>query len=113
MALIAEGRAVDARSSAAMLDTLRKQQDRAMIPRLLPGNVQVGNKTGTDAEKRPGDGGRRGAIRVDAAIVTGKNVRYVIAVFTRRGADGSSGVENAGVLLGAQLSKLVFEGWNR
>ena len=113
MALIAEGRAVDARSSAAMLDTLRKQQDRAMIPRLLPGNVQIGNKTGTDTEKRPDDGGRRGAIRVDAAIVTGKNVRYVIAVFTRRGADGSSGVENAGVLLGAQLSKLVFEGWNR
>ena len=113
MALIAEGGAVDARSSAAMLDTLRKQQDRAMIPRLLPGNVQIGNKTGTDTEKRPDDGGRRGAIRVDAAIVTGKNVRYVIAVFTRRGADGSSGVENAGVLLGAQLSKLVFDGWNR
>ena len=113
MALIAEGRAVDARSSAAMLDTLRKQQDRGMIPRLLPGNVQIGNKTGTDTEKRPDDGGRRGAIRVDAAIVTGKNVRYVIAVFTRRGADGSSGVENAGVLLGAQLSKLVFDGWNR
>ena len=113
MALIAEGRAVDARSSAAMLDTLRKQQDRGMIPRLLPGNVQIGNKTGTDTEKRPDDGGRRGAIRVDAAIVTGKNVRYVIAVFTRRGADGRSGVENAGVLLGAQVSKLVFEGWNR
>ena len=84
-----------------------------MIPRLLPGNVQIGNKTGTDTEKRPDDGGRRGAIRVDAAIVTGKNVRYVIAVFTRRGADGRSGVENAGVLLGAQVSKLVFEGWNR
>lgn len=113
MSLIAEGGAVDARSSAAMLDTLRKQQDRAMIPRLLPGGVQVGNKTGTDSEKLPDERGRRGAIRVDAAIVTGENVRYVIAIFTRRGADGRSGVENAGVLLGAQLSKLVFEGWSR
>jgi beta-lactamase class A len=109
MALIADGRAVSREASAAMFETLRRQQDRAMIPRLLPGRVQVGNKTGTDSEKIADNRGRRGAIRVDAAIVTGDGVRYVIAVFTRRGADTRGGPDNAGVLLGAKLSQLVYE----
>ena len=113
MALIAEGKAVDASASAAMLETLRRQQDRAMVPRLLPGHLRIGNKTGTDSEKLPDDGGRRGTIRVDAAIVTGEKVRYVIAVFTRRGADTSGGVDNAGVVLGARLSRLVYERFTR
>ena len=109
MGVIAEGRAVSQDASTAMLATLRAQQDRAMIPRLLPGNLEVGNKTGTDSEKIADDGGRRGAIRVDAGIVTGEGVRYVIAVFTRRGADTRGGADNAGVLLGAQLSRMVYE----
>ena len=109
MALIADGHAVSREASAAMLQTLRSQQDRAMIPRLLPGRVQVGNKTGIDSEKIADARGRRGAIRVDAAIVTGEGIRYVIAVFTRRGADTRGGPDNAGVLLGAKLSQLVYE----
>jgi beta-lactamase class A len=113
MALIAEGNAVDRDASAAMLATLRGQQDRATIPRLLPGNLQVGNKTGTDSEKLADDRGRRGAIRVDAGIVTGEGVRYVIAVFTRRGADTRGGVDNAGIVLGAQLSRMVYEQFTR
>ena len=113
MALIAEGRAVSADASAAMLATLRQQQDRAMIPRLLPGSVRVGNKTGTDSEKLPDASGRRGAIRVDAAIVTGERVRYVIAVFMRQGGDGRSGVDNAAVLLGAKLSRIVYDHFAR
>jgi len=113
MALIAEGGAVNPEASAAMLATLRRQQDRAMIPRLLPGTVRVGNKTGTDSEKVPDESGRRGAIRVDTAIVTGEGVRYVIAVFTRRGADNSVGADNAGVVMGAQLSRMVYEQFSR
>lgn len=113
MELIAAGTAVDHTASAAMLKTLRDQQDRAMIPRLLPGHLQVGNKTGTDSEKLADERGRRGAIRVDAGIVTGDGVRYVIAVFTRRGGDTRGGVDNAGVLLGAQLSRLVYEQFTR
>lgn len=109
MARIAEGRAVSPDASTAMLDTLRRQQDRAMIPRLLPATVLVGNKTGMDSEKVADERGRRGAIRADAAIVTGDGVRYVIAVFTRRGADTRGGVDNAGVLLGARVSRLVYD----
>lgn len=113
MALIAEGNAVNREASAAMLATLRRQQDRAIIPRLLPGDLQIGNKTGTDSEKLPDDRGRRGAIRVDAGIVTGDGVRYVIAIFTRRGGDTRGGVDNAGVVLGAQLSRMVYEQFTR
>lgn len=113
MALIAEGRAVNREASAAMLGTLRGQQDRAMIPRLLPPGVQVANKTGTDSEKLPDERGRRGAIRADAAIVTGDGVRYVIAIFVRRGADTRYTVDNEAVLLGAKLSRLVYERWGR
>lgn len=109
MALIAEGRAVSAPASAAMLDTLRRQQDRAMIPRRLPAGVQVGNKTGTDSEKLPDDRGRRGAIRADAAIVTTGTVRYVIAIFVRRGGDTRGGPDNEAVLLGARIASLVHE----
>jgi beta-lactamase class A len=109
MALIAEERAVSPEASRSMLATLRAQQDRAMIPRNLPAAVRVGNKTGTDSEKLADAQGRRGAIRTDAAVVTGDDIRYVIAIFVRRGADTRGGFDNAGVLLGAKLSQLVFE----
>lgn len=109
MSLIAEGRAVNAEASAAMLATLRGQQDRAMIPRSLPDGVQVGNKTGTDSEKQPDGKGKRGAIRVDAAIVTGKGVNYVIAIFTRRGGDTRWGPDNAALLTGARISRAIFD----
>ncbi len=115
MSLIAEGRAGGAEASAAMLETLRRQQDRSMIPRLLPqdGSIQVGNKTGTDSEKLVDDRGRRGAVRADAAIVTGKGTKYVLAIYTRRGADDRSGVDNAALVAGARISRLVFEHFTR
>ena len=113
MALIADGKAVSAEVSRAMVLTLRRQQDRAMIPRSLPSGLQVGNKTGTDSEKVADASGHRGAIRADAAIVQGEGVHYVIAVFTRRGKDTQSGVDNAGVLLGAKIARLVHDAWQK
>ena len=109
MALIAGGRAVNAEASSAMLSTLRRQTDKGMIPRLLPAGIEVGNKSGTDAEKLPDSRGRRGAIRADAAIVTGPGLKYVVAIYTRRGGDSASGVDNAALLLGARLSRIVFD----
>jgi hypothetical protein len=84
-----------------------------MIPRALPSGLQVGNKTGTDSEKLADASGRRGAIRADAAVVQGEGVHYVIAVFTRRGRDTQSGVDNAGVLLGAKAARLVHDAWRK
>ena len=111
MALIAEGRAVNPQASAAMVATLRKQQDRAMIARALPDGVEVANKTGTDSEKLADARGRRGAIRVDAAIVTAGTLRYVIAIFVRHGGDTQYTVDNEAVLLGAKLSRLIYDRW--
>ncbi len=109
MALIAEGKAISAEASASMLATLRKQQDRAMIPRLLPDGVLVGNKTGTDQEKHAGPDGVRRHVRADAAIITGQGVRYVIAVYTRQVEDTRWGVENDGVTTGARISRMVYD----
>lgn len=111
MALIAQGRAVNLQASIDMFGVLRRQQDRTMIPRLLPsdGSIVVGNKTGTDSEKQPDANGTRGSIRADAAIVTGSGVNYVIAIYTRRGADPASGPDNAALLAGARISRLVFD----
>ncbi len=95
--------------SARMVEALSRQQDRAMIPRLLPGDVQVANKPGRDAEKLAGPGGRSGHVRADAAIVTHPGGRYVVAICVRRIGDRSWGVDNAGVRLGAELARLVHE----
>ena len=111
MASIAEGKAVSAAASADMLEILRRQQDRAMLPRMLPtgDSLLVGNKTGTDAEKLPDRQGRRGAVRADAAIVTGPGLSYVLTIYTRRGADHSNGIDNAALKTGAKISRLVYE----
>lgn len=109
MAVIASGKAVSRDASEAMLAILRKQQDRAMIPRLLPASAEVGNKTGSDAEKEAGPGGERRQVRADAAIVGAGSVRYVIAVFTRQVEDTRPGVENDAVTTGARVSRVIYD----
>ena len=111
MALIADGKLVSPEASAAMLATLRRQQDRAMIPRLLPqvDGLQVGNKTGTDAEKHAGADGVRRHVRGDVAIVTAPGLRYAIAILAREVEDTRSGVENEAVVTAARVSRLIYE----
>jgi beta-lactamase class A len=111
MALIAEGKAVNPTASAAMLATLRRQQDRAMIPRLLTEDgVEIGNKTGTDEEKQAGASGRKGQVRADTAIVTGPNgLRYVIAIYARQIDDPRWTIENDALTTGARISRMVYD----
>jgi beta-lactamase class A len=109
MALIAQGKAVSKPASEAMLATLRRQQDRAMIPRHLPDGVQVGNKTGTDEEKHAGADGVKRHVRADAAIVTGPNADYVIAIYARQIEDTQWGVDNDALVTGARVSRLIFD----
>ena len=77
MVLIASGKAVSKEASAAMLATLRRQQDRAMIPRLIQNEdgVEIGNKTGTDEEKHALADGVKRHVRADAAIVRERTSR--------------------------------------
>ena len=115
MALIAERKVVSPAASDAMLATLRRQQDRAMIPRLLPsdGSVEVGNKTGTDSEKLSGPNGKRGSVRADAAIVTGPDLHYVIAIYTRQVEDDRDTIENDALVTGARVSRMVYDHFSR
>ena len=83
-------------------------------PRLLPPGIEVGNKTGTDSEKLADANGHRGSIRADAAIVTGPGLKLqFVAIYTRRGADATSGIDNAALMFGAELARLVFEHFAR
>lgn len=112
MAAIAAGKAVNRQASDAMLATLRRQQDRAMIPRHLPANVQVGNKTGTDEEKHAGTDGIKRHVRADAAIVTGDGVHYVVAIYARQVEDTRWTVDNDALVTGARVSRMIFEAFS-
>lgn len=114
MALIAEGKAVNRAASDAMLATLRQQQDRAMIPRLIPTDerIQIGNKTGTDeekVEKHPLKDGVKRHVRADAAIVTGPDFTYVIAIYARQVEDTRWGIDNDALTTGARVSRMIYD----
>jgi len=111
MAVIAEGKAVNRAASDAMLATLRRQQDRAMIPRLIPTDdrIQVGNKTGTDEEKHALKDGVKRHVRADAAIVTGPDFTYVVAIYARQVEDTRWGVDNDALTTGARVSRMIYD----
>jgi hypothetical protein len=95
-----------------MLATLRRQQDRAMIPRDISGDgIEIGNKTGTDEEKRPGADGRARHVRGDAAIVTGPSHRYVLAIHARQIEDTRWGIDNDALVTGARVAKRIHDGF--
>jgi beta-lactamase class A len=115
MQLIAEGKVVNRAVSDEMLAILRKQQDRAMIPRSLPferDRIRVANKTGWDEEKIPDAGGLKGDVRSDAAFIQSPRARYVIAICARKVRDKSPGVDNRALVTGARLSKMVYDHFN-
>jgi hypothetical protein len=84
-----------------------------MIPRLLPGTVEIANKTGADEEKHVAADGTRHHVRADAAIVTGKNVKYVIAIYARDVQDTRWTIDNDALTTGARISKMVFDRFTR
>lgn len=113
--LIAEGKIVNRAACDEMIAILALQQDRAMVPRLLPferDKILVANKTGWDEEKLPDASGFKGDVRNDAAYVKGPKARYVIAVCARRIKDKRASVDNQTLLTGASLSRLVYDFYN-
>ena len=87
-----------------------------MIPRSLPfekETIFVANKTGWDEEKLPDTAGVKGEIRTDAAYVKGPLSRYTIAICTRRGRDKRPGADNAALVTGAAISRLVYDEMER
>jgi beta-lactamase class A len=116
MELIANGKVVSRAICDEMLAILRKQQDRAMIPRLLPfdrDRISVANKTGWDEEKIPDARSFKGDVRSDAAYVETPKARYVIAICARKVRDKNSGVDNQALVTGARLSRMVYDYFSR
>jgi beta-lactamase class A len=115
MELIARGKLVSRSVCDEMLAILRKQQDRAMIPRSLPferDRIFVANKTGWDEEKNPDAAGFKGDVRSDAAYVESPKARYVLAICARKVRDKSPGVDNRALVTGAALSRMVYDYFN-
>jgi beta-lactamase class A len=114
--MIATGRAVSESASKEMRAILEAQQDTRMIPRKLPFDAReivVANKTGTDEEKLADSSGVKGHVRADVGIVRSGEIMFVIAVFARRIKDRSWMPDNAGLLAGAEMSRLVFDEFTR
>ena len=110
---IARGQMVSAAASAEMLELMKKQQDRDMIPRRLPEGADVvfAGKSGTDS--RTGADGKEAAIRNDVAIVSTPRGRYVIAILTQGVTDVRWGVDNEALVTGADVSRLVFDHFDK
>ena len=89
-------------SCDAMLDILKNQFYREMIPRLLPEDeckyFQMANKTGSVNETK-----------VDVALILSDKANLVLALFVDKHPDHREDVENRGILLGAMVSRAV---WN-
>jgi beta-lactamase class A len=115
VARIAEGRAVSPAASAEMLAILRGCQDRNAIPRRLPPDAVVANKTGSDEEKllEPDRGGGaeeavKGHVRGDVAYVEAPGgARYVLAILARRVRDERSTADHVALTTAADVAARV------
>ncbi len=89
-------------SCEAMLDILKQQFYREMIPRLLPQGecsvFQVANKTGSVNESK-----------IDVALVLSDRLNMAIAVFVDKHPDHGEDIENRATLLGARVARAI---WN-
>lgn len=97
-----KGTLADSSSCKAMLEILKQQSYRDMIPRFLPDHactyLDVANKTGGVNETK-----------VDVGLVFSDKVNYAVAIFVDKHPDHREGPENQAVLLAANVSRAI---WN-
>jgi len=109
--LVATDAVLTPEACAAIRDHLSRQQYLDQIPRYLPYNpyanyvgeppaVTVANKTGFYT-----------GVRADAAIVTAREVTFVIATMNEKSADSSFSPDHQGLLLNGAAAKQVYEAW--
>lgn len=92
---IYRGKLVSKSASEKMMNILKQQQLRSMIPSGVPSGVQVGNKTGNT-----------GALIHDAAVVFGPKADYIICVMTDTVNPGAATVGIRGI------SRLTYHFFN-
>jgi beta-lactamase class A len=93
-----QGKLVSPEASKAMLEHLKKCDDKDRLPRYLPPKTVVAHKTGSVNE-----------VRTDAGILYLPGGPVAVCVLTAENKDQSWGPDNAGQLLCARVAKEVFE----
>jgi beta-lactamase class A len=92
------GELVSPEASKAMLEHLKKCDDKDKFPRFLPAGTVVAHKTGsvTDA-------------RTDAGIIFTRTGPVAVCVLTAKNADTSWQPDNAGNVLCAKVARVVYD----
>jgi beta-lactamase class A len=94
---LAKGKIIDNESSAIMIDILKDQKYDDIIPKYLPKNIEVANKTGMIT-----------GVHHDSGIVFLKDGRkYVIVLLSKNMSDMESGTE-----MMARISELIYKTLN-
>jgi beta-lactamase class A len=97
-----QGKVVNAESCKAMIEHLKKCQDKDMFPRFLPAGTVVAHKTGSVSD-----------VRTDAGILYLKRGGPVaLCVLTAENEDKSWKADNAGNALCARVAQQVAEYFN-
>tara|TARA_B100000745_G_scaffold286400_1_gene222307 strand:+ start:591 stop:1472 length:882 start_codon:yes stop_codon:yes gene_type:complete len=94
---LAKGKIINNKSSAIMIDILKDQKYDDIIPKYLPKNIEIANKTGMIT-----------GVHHDSGIVFLKNGRkYVIVLLSKNMSDMESGTE-----MMARISELIYKTLN-
>jgi beta-lactamase class A len=96
--LLHQSKLVSEEASKAMLDHMKKCDDKDKFSRFLPAGVNVAHKTGSVSNAR-----------TDAGIITFKGGPVALCVLTDENEDKSFRQDNAGNRLCADVSKTVYE----
>lgn len=102
MEKLERGEVVSPAASREMLSVLKRQQVRDGIPRDLPENVSVANKTGALDH-----------LRSDVAVVYSPRGRVAMAITVEDIPEVRYGVENSGLLLISHLASILLNGLGR
>ena len=98
----------DAKLCARMIDIMKGQQYRNMIPHYLEAELDTSETPTAIADKL----GMLDAVRNDVGIVYTKNGPIVISAFTYNNKDQRWIFENEGELLIAHMAKAIVEAWS-
>src|SRR5207245_3906560 len=96
-----QGKLVSPEACQAMLEHMKKCDDKDKFPRFLPPKVVMAHKTGSVSDAR-----------TDAGLIYLPGGRVAVCVLTAQNADKTWRADNAGNLLCAKVAKEVFDHFN-
>ena len=98
----------DPKLCARMIDIMRGQQYRNMIPHYLEAGLDTSETPSAIANKL----GMLDAVRIDVALLYSRNGPIVISAFTYENKDQRWTYENEGELLIARMAKAIVDAWS-